>query len=96
MHCPYSYSELESCQLPLVQNKLAIDRLLQFAIHGPGLNIFTKMLIANCFFRLTHNSKTHRHLTEPGVVQQLLEFYNRHQGGPGYKPVLAIRCVFVF
>ena len=86
-----SYSELECCQLALVQNKPAINRMLHFAIHGPGLNIFTKMLIANCLFRLTHSYKTHSHLTEPGVIQQMLDFYDSCQGGPGYKPILAMR-----
>ena len=78
-----SYSELECCQLALVQNKPAVNRMLHFAIHGPGLNIFTKMLIANCLFRLTHSYKTHRYLTEPGVIQQMLDFYNRYHGDPG-------------
>lgn len=89
--CISNYSELESCQLPLVQNKPAMDLLLTFAVHGPSLNIFTKMLIANCLFRLTHSHETHRYLANVDVLGPVLEFYDLYQGNPTYGPNIAMR-----
>lgn len=89
----HSYCELECCQLPLVENKPAMDRLLTFALRGSSLNIFTKMLIANCLFRLSHTLQTHQHLTNPSLLQPILDFYYRYPGSLSYKPNLAMRLV---
>ena len=74
----YSYCELECCQLPMAQNALALNRLLQFTHHGSSINVFTKMLIANLFFRLSHSRQTHTYLVSAGIMRELIGFFNIH------------------
>ncbi len=86
---PPSYCELEACQLPLVQNTRAMNRLLHFATHGLPLNFFTKVLIANCVFRLSHNLEAHAHLAQPDILGKILAFYQLSQ--QAYAPNQLIR-----
>ena len=71
---PQSYSEIEECQLQLAQDSVALDLLLNFALHGSSLNVFTKMLVANCVFRLSHNKGVHQCLSQPTVMEKILTF----------------------
>lgn len=66
-----------------------MNRLFHFAIHGPPLNFFTKMLIANCVFRLSHNVDTHVYLAQPETLGQIMDFYDRY--GWAYVPCQLIR-----
>ena len=70
-----SYSEIEECQLQLAQSSAALDLLLSFAIDGSPMDVFTKMLIANCIFRLSHNTAAHPHLCHPDVLEKILQFF---------------------
>ena len=56
------------------KNTPALQRLLHFALHGPSVNLFTKMLIANLFFRLSHSRDTHESLVEKSTIEKLLRF----------------------
>ena len=66
--------QLHECQMLLVGNRPAVDRLLVFAVRGPSLNIFTKGLLAETFFSLSFSTEAHSLLTEERVVSQLLQF----------------------
>ena len=70
-----SYSEIEECQVLLAQNPPALDLLLDFALHGSPMNVFTKMLVANCMFRLSHNTAVHQCLSQPHILEKILQFF---------------------
>lgn len=54
---------------------MALELLLTFAIHGSPMNVFTKMLIANCIFRLSHNAAVHQYLGHPDILEKILQFF---------------------
>lgn len=58
----------------MAKNTLALQRLLHFALYGPSLNSFTKMLIANLFFRLSHCRDAHQYLVVNSILEQLVRF----------------------
>ena len=58
----------------MARNTPALQRLLKFALHGPSINVFTKMLIANLFFRLSHSRQVHQYLFVETVLEQLIRF----------------------
>ena len=53
----------------------ALDVLLDFALHGSPMSVFTKMLIANCIFRLSHNMAVHPALSHPRILDKILKFF---------------------
>ena len=67
---------MKECQVQLAQSSPALDLLLNFTIHGSPMNVFTKMLIANCVFRLSHNAAVHQYLSQPHILGKILQFFN--------------------
>ncbi len=39
------------------------------------MNVFTKMLVANCVFRLSHNTAVHPCLSHPDILEKILQFF---------------------
>ena len=71
--------------MPLASNNRVLDMISTFSVSGPSLNIFTKVLIANCYFRLSHNVHTHRYLLEEETLKKILKFFTNFNGNVGYK-----------
>ena len=60
----------------MLKNTPVLQQLLHFALYGPPEGIFTRMLIANLFFRLTHSQQAHQHLLTKTVIEKLIRFFN--------------------
>ena len=67
-----SYCETQSCQLDLAPNTGAIQQMLRYSLLGE--DSFNRILIANCFFRMSRSLETHKHLSSPAILEQVLEF----------------------
>ncbi len=85
-----SYSEIAQCQVPLASNKLIMHFLLDFCSEGPSLNTFTKLLIANCLFRLSHNIQTHQFLLQADLLEKIILFFTKYKENVTYKTSMVI------
>ncbi len=85
-----SYSEIPQCQVSLASNKQGMHAFLDFCLEGPSLNVFTKLLIANCLFRLSHNTLTHQFLLEADLLDKIILFFEKYKGNIAYKTSMVI------
>lgn len=68
-----SYCETRSCRLELGANTEAVQRILEFALVAPS-DAYSRVLIANCTFRLSCSQETHLHLSSDAIFSRVLKF----------------------